>query len=258
MTDANRIENELKRATRFTRLVHAVSCSSTQDLALADALATPGEAQDAVFWTDHQDRGRGRQQREWHDEPGTDLLVTFRARIPRAGTVGLPSRMPAALPAAILRAIEPFGKHRLRVKWPNDIFHDGRKLAGMLIDSGVAGTDTYLIGVGINCNRVRFPPDLEVLATSLALMTGEDTNRGELLLALARSLDAAMTALVDGRHGELLELFRDRLDLLGREVEVTANATERGVLTAIDFDRLQLDGDRVLPLGFVRGIRAAD
>lgn len=255
MTADAETEKALERATRFRRLVHVVSCSSTQDLALADTLgaASPdGPPPDAVFWADHQERGRGRQQREWHDEPAADLLVTFRVR----QRLTVPAALPAALPAAAVAAIEPFVGQKLRIKWPNDVFAGDRKLAGMLVDSGVAGSDTYLIGVGINCNRVRFPPDLEVTATSLALETGHEIDRHELLVQLAQRVDEAFDHMVRGSHEELVELFRNRLGLLGREVEVTAGETHRGRLTAIDLTEVELDGEAVLPLGLVRRIAA--
>ncbi|MFO1076844.1 MAG: biotin--[acetyl-CoA-carboxylase] ligase [Planctomycetota bacterium] len=249
----DRIENLLRSRTRFARLVHVASCPSTQDLALADTTATPDPAKDAVFWADHQTRGRGRQRREWHDEPGADLLVTFRARL----RLPAPTALPAALPAAIVEALEAAADRELTIKWPNDIHLDGRKLCGMLVDSGVAGSDVYLVGVGVNCNRVRFPPDLENTATSLALATGREVDLGDLLGHLAERIDRALTDLAERRHERLLSLFRDRLGLLGRRVEVTTNTAQTGVMTGIDFAELTLDERVVVPLGFVRAIRAA-
>lgn len=249
----DRTETLLQSRTRFTRLVHVPSCPSTQDLAMADAIAATGPAPDAIFWADHQTRGRGRQQREWHDEPGTDLLVTLRVHV----RLPAPSALPAALPAAIVEALEPVVGRPLRIKWPNDIYLDGRKLCGMLIDSGMTGSDTYLIGVGINCNRVRFPPDLENTATSLALVTGHEVDRHVLLVALAERVDQALRDIAERRHDRLLEVFRSRLGLLGKRVEVRANTVRQGVLTAIDFAALELNGGEAVPLGFVRGITAA-
>ncbi|MCA8976734.1 MAG: biotin--[acetyl-CoA-carboxylase] ligase [Planctomycetes bacterium] len=246
--------NSLMRdRTRFARFVHVASCTSTQDLALADHVTENGARPDAVYIADHQTSGRGRQQREWHDEPGADLLATFRFR----QQLPAPSALPAALPVAATLALEPFARRKLRIKWPNDIYLDGRKLCGMLIDSGVAGSDTYLVGIGVNCNRVRFPPDLESMATSLALANGEEIDRAQLLLAIAESIDAMLRQIAAGHHDELLAVFRDRLGLLGRAVEVNASEVHRGRLTAIDFAELRLDGQRRLPLGFVRGIRPA-
>jgi BirA family transcriptional regulator, biotin operon repressor / biotin---[acetyl-CoA-carboxylase] ligase len=246
LTDAQ-LETALAERTRFRRLVHVASCSSTQDLAAAAAANGDG-----VFWADHQTKGRGRQQREWHDEPGADLAVTFRVRL----SLPQPLALPAALPVAVLQACEPLVGRPLRVKWPNDLFLDGRKLCGVLIDAGTAGPDSYLIGVGVNCNRVRFPPDLEAIATSLAAASGHLVDRGALLLAIAERLHAMLDDLAALRHQPLEAVFRDRLGLFGRRVLVDAGGPQRGVLTGLDFQQLQLDGSRRWPLAIVRSIRA--
>src|SRR5688572_25290338 len=104
MATDSRIETLLAESTRFRILRHVASCSSTQDLAQQEPAAG-----DAVFWADHQEHGRGRQQREWHDEPGADLAVTFRATI----SLPQPLALPAALPVAVLQAVEPFAGREL-------------------------------------------------------------------------------------------------------------------------------------------------
>lgn len=247
MTDYARIETLLRERTRFHRLTHVASCVSTQDLAAAAPLDGDG-----VWWADHQTRGRGRQQRAWHDEPGKDVAATFRATV----ALPIPLALPAALPVAVLQALEPFAGRPLRIKWPNDLFLDGKKLCGVLIDAGAGGPDTYLIGVGVNCNRVRFPPDLETTACSLASATGHEVDRGGLLVEIAQRLDAMLHALVARDHGRLEELFRERLGLLGQRVAVEAAETHTGVLTDLDFHSLVVDGRRV-PLAIVRSIRRA-
>ena len=249
MLDDARIETLLRDRTRFRRLVHVASCASTQDLAAAE-----NRAGDAVWWADHQTRGRGRQQREWHDDPGKDLAVTFRVTT----SLPMPLALPAALPVAVLQACEPFTGRALRIKWPNDLFLDGRKLCGVLIDAGIGGPDTYLIGVGVNCNRVRFPPDLQATACSLASATGSEVDRGELLVAVAERIDAMLDALSRRDHVALENVFRERLGLVGQRVHVDAAEASQGVLTDLDFHRLVLDGTRRVPLAIVRGIRRAD
>ncbi|HEX6812180.1 MAG TPA: biotin--[acetyl-CoA-carboxylase] ligase [Planctomycetota bacterium] len=246
MPDDARIENLLSERTRFRRLVHVVSCASTQDLAAADPCFG-----DAVYWADHQTRGRGRQMREWHDEPGADLAVTFRV----TASLPHPLALPAAVPVAVLQACQPFAGRRLSIKWPNDVLIDGRKLSGVLIDAGVGSPDTYLIGIGVNCNRVRFPPDLESTAGSLALATGHEVDRAALLFAIAVQIEALLGHLTLRRHDGLEAVFRDRLGLMGRRVRVDSAEVHEGVLTGIDFERLVLDGRRAVPLAIVRGIR---
>jgi BirA family biotin operon repressor/biotin-[acetyl-CoA-carboxylase] ligase len=246
MPEDARIETLLHERTRFGRLVHVVSCASTQELAAADP-----EAGDAVYWADHQTRGRGRQRREWHDEPGADLALTFRVTVP----LPQPLALPAAVPVAVLQACQPFAGRRLTIKWPNDVFLDGRKLSGVLIDAGVGNPDTYLIGIGVNCNRVRFPPDLETIACSLAVATGHEVDRGTLLVAIATQLETLLRDLTLRRHGGLEAVFRDRLGLMGRRVRVDSAEVHEGVLTGIDFEQLVLDGRRAVPLAIVRNIR---
>src|SRR3970040_740452 len=226
MTDDARIETLLRERTRFRHLAHVASCSSTQDLAAMDPGAGDGGG-DAVFWADHQTRGRGRQRREWHDEPDRDLAVTFRVR----ATLSRPQALPAAVPVAVLLACEPLTHRELRIKWPNDVFLDGRKLGGVLIDAGVSSADGYLIGIGINCNRVRFPPDLESIATSLAIATGNEVDRGALLVELAVQLDTVLTALATNRLASLEAVFRNRLGLFGKRIVVEAADVHEGVLT---------------------------
>ena len=252
MTDRAQIETLLRARTRFRHLQHVASCPSTQELATAAPRDAAGRFQDAVFWADHQTRGRGRQQREWHDEPAADLAVTFRVQT----ALPTPLALAAAVPVAVALACEPLADTALRFKWPNDVFLHGRKLSGVLIDAGVLGADTYLIGIGVNCNRVRFPPELEPIATSLAVATGHEVDRGALLLAIAEQLDRALQALADGQDGWLLTAFRERLGLFGKRVVIDANNQHTGVLTGLDFQQVVLDGGVSLPLGTIRSIRA--
>ncbi len=245
MPDDASLETQLRQRTRFRRLVHVAACASTQDLAAAEP-----NGPDAVFWADHQTRGRGRQGREWHDEPARDLAATFRVH----ATLPQPQALPAAVPVAVALACEPLASRELRIKWPNDVYLDGRKLGGVLIDAGVGGPDGYLVGIGVNCNRVRFPRDLEGIATSLAAATGHEVDRGALLVELAVQLDAVLAALAKGATAALEAVFRARLGLLGRRVRVEAAATHAGMLTAIDFAQFVLDDTLALPLGVVRAI----
>lgn len=238
---------ELGRQTRFQQLVHLPECTSTQDLAGTDPTGS-----DAVFWADHQTRGRGRQQHVWDDEPAADLAVTFRVR----ADLPQPLALAASVPVVVVQTLEPLLERDLRIKWPNDVFCDDRKLAGVLIDASGGRPGTWQIGIGININRRVFPAELQTTATSLALVTGRTFDRGRVLLDLALALDRALAAMLAGRTAELEQLFRRRLGLVGRPVVVTAGREFEGRLSDLDFERLVLDG-RPFALGAVQGIRAA-
>jgi BirA family biotin operon repressor/biotin-[acetyl-CoA-carboxylase] ligase len=240
------LERRLAATTRFQRLVHVPTCGSTQDLAAAEHGRPP-----AVYWADHQTAGRGRMQRNWHDEPGTGLAVTFRFAQP----LPEPMALAAVAPVCVAQSVEPFGGRGVQLKWPNDVLIDGKKLAGVLIDA--VGDGQYAVGIGINVNRVRFPRELEATATSLALATGRFCDRHGLLLAIAQRLEAALGMLARGDAAALTAEFAARLGLLGRRVLVDAGALHDGVLERLDLRAIVLDGGRNLPLGLVRSLRAA-
>lgn len=257
MTPDQFLQSELKRRTRFTKLVYRPTCESTQDLAIAGATGDPSnphESDDAVFWANHQTRGRGRQERKWDDEAGLDLAVTLRVTAQLIN----PLALAAALPVAVLQSCEAMVAKALRIKWPNDVYFEDRKLSGVLIDRDSSQPDTYRIGVGINVNRVAFPEELAATATSLRLLAGREFDRGTMLLSLAQHVDAMVTAIAAGELAAPEELFSERLGLLHQQVEVQARETVCGVLTDINFERLILDGQTAVPLAIVRSLRRAD
>ena len=253
MTSSDLLRSELKRRTRFAQVLHRDTCESTQDIAAEWLRGNPEPPGDAIFWTDHQTRGRGRQERTWDAAIGLDLTVTFCVTAPITNPVALA----AALPVAVLQTCEPLIKKRLRIKWPNDIYAGDRKLSGVLIDRDTHNPDTYRIGVGINVNRRDFPDALAESATSLRLLTDREHDRGSILLTLAEHVDAMVTDLCANNYAERERLFAERLGLLGKEVVVTAREVEAGRLTAINLERLVLDEKVEVPLAIVRSLQAA-
>lgn len=245
LLDDPTLQQQLATTTRFGRLVHVASCPSTQDLAASDP-----DPSAAIYWADHQTAGRGRQQRVWDDEHGVDIAATFRFR----AALPSPLALAASVPLCVVQAVEPLLGRELRLKWPNDVFCDNRKLAGVLIDAD--GSGGYAIGIGINVNRTRFPRELEGIATSLALASGRTFDRAALLLALAQRLEAMLLCLANGQVSELTAQFCARLGLIGKRVRILAHGEHEGTLETLDFERLQLDSGRVLPLGIVQSIRA--
>lgn len=249
--DDRQLLDALRASTRFERLVHEHECPSTQDLAAQDTL--PGNA---IHWADHQTRGRGRSDHVWQDEPGLDLAVTFRLVdfAPAA-----PLALPIAVPLAVAQTIEPHVSAPVRIKWPNDILVGGRKACGILIDGQYGPSASWLLGIGLNVNRVRFPPELEHGATSLALECGRELDRHALLLDLAVKLDALLELASGPQATELLPAYRTMLRLLGRNVEVrTHTGSVRGALIDLDFEQVTLDGGRRVPLGSLVGLREAE
>ncbi len=202
---------------------HLASVGSTMDEAAG--WAADGAPHGAVVVAEHQTGGRGRHGRDWVAPPGQSLLFTVVLRGLSADRVGL---VPLAAGLAVAQASEAFGV-RARVKWPNDVHVDGRKLAGVLAETRwTPGRPCVLLGVGLNVGQDAFPPPLDRTATSLRLATGQPTDR---LAPLGPTLDrlTAALALAETEPAALVAAVEARLEHVGQAVTVRDPGTGRVV-----------------------------
>jgi BirA family transcriptional regulator, biotin operon repressor / biotin---[acetyl-CoA-carboxylase] ligase len=143
-------------------LRHYPTIGSTNDE--AKALARGGAADGTLVWADEQTAGRGRRGRIWRSPPGNlylSLVLRPDAAPSRAAQLGFVAAL--GLGDALAPAL------RLRYKWPNDLLADGKKLAGILLESETSTRDSVdFVVVGIGVNIVSAPEDVEFPATSLS------------------------------------------------------------------------------------------
>jgi BirA family biotin operon repressor/biotin-[acetyl-CoA-carboxylase] ligase len=132
-----------------------------------------------------QTAGRGRQGRTWSASPGDALLFSLVVRPPA-------ELAPLAAAVAVAEACEALVPAEAAIKWPNDVWLDGRKVAGILLE-GRPQEGWAVIGIGLNVRTARFPPELERSATSLA-QHGSAATVPDALRALLPALDHWLTA----------------------------------------------------------------
>jgi BirA family biotin operon repressor/biotin-[acetyl-CoA-carboxylase] ligase len=248
------------------RIGHAVefhaTIGSTNDRARA-ALTEPGGDGLAVV-ADLQTAGRGRQGRTWVSPAGRNLAVSIgfvpHLAVERIGLLGL--AVAVAVRDACAAAVDapPPG-----IRWPNDIVaSDGLKLAGLLVETSLAGTRVAeaVIGVGINVNwrRHEMPLEIAARATSLAELAGADLDRPSLLRHLLDRVDAEVAALEGG--GTPVDRFRAASVLDGRwvTVDLGAEQVEGRVLGIGEGGELRIEaerGVRELGIGEVIWVRDA-
>ncbi len=201
---------------------------STQ--AIAFALAADGAPDRTVVVAESQAAGRGRRGRTWHDEPGASLLVSvvLRPRLPaaRLPTLSLVAAVAVAEALVAVTGVAP------RLKWPNDVLVDGRKIAGILLESRLP-EGTTILGIGINVAQRAFPPELAERATSLRLATGRDVDRETLLAAVLEALDRWRARLEAEGFEPVRARWRALADTLGRPVTVDGVS---GVAVDVDDD----------------------
>jgi BirA family biotin operon repressor/biotin-[acetyl-CoA-carboxylase] ligase len=192
--------------------LHLRATTSTNDH--ARELAQAGAPHGTLVTTAQQAAGRGRQGRTWSAPPGRALLLSVVLRDP-----------PALLPLAAALAVAEVAGPDAKIKWPNDVLLDGRKVAGILAE-GRPQDGWAVLGVGLNVAlRIEdLPPELHDTAGTLGL---EPSDLEPTLDRLLVALEAALAL----DEAALLGAYRARDALQGREV---IWATGRGRAAGID------------------------
>lgn len=216
------------------------------------ALAAAGAPEGTVVVADHQTAGRGRGGRAWVSTPGAALQCSVLLR-PTVGPDRL-SPLSLVVGVAVAGALEAFGLAP-RLKWPNDVWLDGVKVAGILVTTRVSpGALAVVAGIGINVRTQ--PADLPPGATSIEVATGSAPDRDALLAAVLDRLSAGFRAFQGSGGRPDLTGWTTRAALLHERVEVeTATATHTGVFTGIEEDGALVLRDDT---GGVRRIVAGD
>lgn len=202
------------------RFHHCSETGSTNDDLLA--LVRSGDAcpYDLIS-ADFQTKGRGRRGDRWEAPPGRNLL--FSLALPLAGDQRHWSRLPhltAMIVGSVVESILGPG-HRLQAKWPNDLHHDGRKLAGILVETVLSPVPFAVVGVGLNVNlrQDELPPDLRSIATSLYELLGCESSRWYLLGLVVQGFLRAYPGHL-AEFGQVLPWIRSRDSLAGASLSV--------------------------------------
>jgi BirA family biotin operon repressor/biotin-[acetyl-CoA-carboxylase] ligase len=213
--------------------------------ARARELAMAGAPDGTVVTADEQSAGRGRQGRTWAAPARKALLLSAIVRdLSRRDAL-----LPLAVPVAVAEACDRFTGSRCGIKWPNDIWIDGRKLSGILLEGRPqAGWAVIGIGLNVGTHGEEFPDELRATATSLVIESGSDPGVPAVLDAVLASLDRR---LQDG-PAAILAAWRERDVLLGSQIRwnagegTAAGLDEDGsLLVDTDSGRVALDAGEV-------------
>jgi BirA family biotin operon repressor/biotin-[acetyl-CoA-carboxylase] ligase len=181
------------------------------------AAARAGANHGQVLFAEEQTGGRGRLGRQWHSPRGLNLYFSVLLHPPRLEITQFP---PFALVAglAVAEAINEETELSAKVKWPNDVLIDDRKVAGLLTEALPGSPASLVVGVGLNVNQVDFPGDLRDIATSLAMATGQRQHRPTIGAACLRHLHRRTAQAMEGQIELVLQEWVTRSSTIGRVV----------------------------------------
>lgn len=208
-------------AKTFGQHIHFYSeTPSTQEI--AKKLASQGAPHGTAVITEHQTAGRGRRGRSWFCPPHGGImfsLILYPPLPPQAASV-----ITLMAGVGVARGLQKAYPIPCRLKWPNDIMAEGKKLGGILTEmaSEVDKIHYLVLGIGINANvkKESFPPELSDQATSLSLIQGKKVDRVFILQHLLEELEEAYELLLHKGPPAVIAEWRSLSATLGQEVEV--------------------------------------
>lgn len=215
--DVDRIETAREKARLGRKIVLFKSTASTNDIAWRYA-ANPSHDGLCVL-AESQSKGRGRRGRSWYSQPGQSILASILLT-----DVSIPAELltlTAAVAAA--EAIRIQCDLPCRIKWPNDVLINGKKVAGVLVESKMIRKQPhFVIGIGMNCHQSpAFFEGYNLPATSLSAETGNSIDRTELVCGLLAALEQWLDKARDSRT--VTARWQQQSDLLGRHIVIESD-----------------------------------
>ncbi|MGE4317780.1 MAG: biotin--[acetyl-CoA-carboxylase] ligase [Deferribacterales bacterium] len=142
-----------------------------------------------------QTAGRGRSGRKWHSSKGENLYFSIVLH-----GLDVPKLLPMNIFAGYILAdtLSPYAD--VKVKWPNDLTVNGRKMAGILMETSFSGgvLEKAVLGIGLNVNTTDFPEEIKDIATSLKRETGQTFSREEVLASFMNNLESRYDDFLNG------------------------------------------------------------
>ena len=208
--DVSSLRATLQTAFIGHQIEHHHQVASTNDIAIA--LGKAGAAEGTLIIAEHQTAGRGRYGRKWEAPPGKCLLVSvvLRHRLLR-DQVALPNLLGAI---AITRAMQTTHGLDARIKPPNDVRIQKKKVAGVLTELAYdeEGQSFFVLGFGVNVNVALedLSPELRETATSVRIACGySEVCRASLLRAILRQLEDTYLQLKAGKTDLIMNQFEE-------------------------------------------------
>jgi len=228
------IQQSLKTEVVGKRIEYYEIIDSTN--AVAKDLALKGAPDGTVVIAENQTKGKGRMKRSWLSLPGENILfsVIFYPNI----STDLVFRLTMLASIAAVRVVRKICKVDAKIKWPNDLYINGKKVCGVLTEFSADFDSVHytVVGIGLNVNfNTSKNREIENIATSLMEECGEKISRLSVFTALLEELDLLYNSFIK-TSGEGLEKEWSKYSMVvNRKVKIISGKEEKcGVAKGIN------------------------
>lgn len=223
-------------------IIHLESVDSTNDY-IKRNYRTLSSRFPVMVRADLQTSGRGRHDREWMSPRGGGLYTSFGFLLNNQRNLGL---LPLVAGVSLVEILNCQGDENFRIKWPNDILYNQRKVAGILTETIIFGDRlTCICGIGVNVNQIQsdFPPHLQERAISLNIIHGHPFPIDNFSRELARSFFKWVEKVELGDSALITDKI-NHLSFHSKGDHISFHNGER-TITGI-FSRIESDGGLIL------------
>ena len=234
------ITKKIKSEFVGRRVYYFDEIDSTQNYALQ--ISNNKNENGTIIVAEKQTHGKGRLNRKWYSpEGGIWLSVIIHPEF----QISDATIIPLAASLALCESIKKVHKIKTDVKWPNDITIDGKKVAGMLIDTSIQGNkvENLVLGIGINFavniqqieKRLKNSPNFYGV-TSL-FPEKNRPSKIELLVQFLLELEKVINSLIKGKNTQIIRDWSKHTNMFGKTISVnTGNGKISGIAKKIDSD----------------------
>jgi len=186
-----------------------------------------------------QTAGRGRRSNKWYSLTQKDLTFSMLYYIPQQiqNFNNLTIFIGVALHRALSKYILTVNNNikKLRLKWPNDILYDKKKIAGILCESIVKGENAYaIIGVGINVNSMNFHDEIKESTTSLKQIFKNIINIDELMNKVSQEIKLILSDLNERIPTNIIKEYENACGCIDRELVI--ENVHKGIIQQLNTD----------------------
>lgn len=221
------IQSESRTVSLGKKLIFLEKVSSTNDYAKTIAF---DDSNETVIIADEQISGRGRLGRDWYSEKGTGIWMSIILK---------PDIEPAEAPkitqvaaAAMTLAINEITGAEVKIKWPNDIIINKKKVCGILTEMNAElGTINYVVvGIGVNVNQSSFSDELKNKATSIKQELDKNISRKDIVISFLYHFEKLYNDFINsGSLIKTIKICKEKSILIGNEVRVITKSKVRQV-----------------------------
>ncbi|GHU63608.1 bifunctional ligase/repressor BirA [Clostridia bacterium] len=174
----------------------------------------------AVVWARQQESGKGRRGGVWFDSPDESLL--FSLLIYPEFSFEIAPLFGVLVSTAVSKGIWSSTGVYTQIKWPNDLYSQGKKVCGILNQAQIRGNqwESFVIGVGLNINNRTFPENLDQNATSLGQISGKVYDVQNVLIYILQEIEQLYQRCLESSVQELRQEYESQMLWKGQTIQV--------------------------------------